>query len=228
MQTINQLTTAINLTTLTNSEQKQELSTETHSQTQANSERSINLVIDLFEDWLRMYGSKLKERQTLDLRTAELWTLAIKNSGITLKEVNQAAELSLNLKWPPTAAQDFIELIRQNKPSEYPAAQSAFNTACQNCGMRGDVKRDWKHEVVYETANRIGWGVLASATEYYFKTFQEIYEQVVNEHRNGDRFVIPEERQLAYEHTPVQQGTAASANIDAFLAKFGSKKGEAV
>ena len=226
MQTINQLTA--NLTTLTNSEQKQQLSTETHSQTQANSERSINLVIDLFEDWLRMYGSKLKERQTLDLRTAELWTLAIKNSGITLKEFNQAAELSLNLKWPPTAAQDFIELIRQNKPSEYPAAQSAFNTACQNCGMRGDVKRDWKHEVVYETANRIGWGVLASSTEYYFKTFQEIYEQVVSEHRNGDRFVIPEERQLAYEHTPVQQGTAASANIDAFLAKFGSKKGEAV
>lgn len=175
-----------------------------------------------------MYGSKLKERQTLDLRTAELWTLAIKNSGITLKEFNRAAELSLNLKWPPTAAQDFIELVRQNKPSEYPAAQSAFTTACQNCGMRGDVKRDWKHEVIYETANRIGWGVLASATEYYLKTFQEIYEQVVNEHRNGDRFVIPEERQLAYEHTPVQQGTAASANIDAFLAKFGSKKGEAV
>lgn len=175
-----------------------------------------------------MYGSKLKERQTLDLRTAELWTLAIKNSGITLKEFNRAAELSLNLKWPPTAAQDFIELVRQNKPSEYPAAQSAFTTACQNCGMRGDVKRDWKHEVVYETANRIGWGVLASANEYYFKTFQEIYEQVVNEHRNGATFVIPEERQLAYEHTPVQQGTAASANIDAFLAKFGSKKGEAV
>ena len=107
MQTINQLTA--NLTTLTNSEQKQQLSTETHSQTQANSERSINLVIDLFEDWLECMAA-IKERQTLDLRTAELWTLAIKNSGITLKEFNQAAELSLNLKWPPTAAQDFIEL----------------------------------------------------------------------------------------------------------------------
>ena len=226
MQTINQLTA--NLTTLTNSEQKQELSTETHSQTQANSERSINLVIDLFEDWLRMYGSKLKERQTLDLRTAELWTLAIKNSGITLKEFNQAAELSLNLKWPPTAAQDFIELVRQNKPSEYPVAQSAFMTACQNCGMKGDIERDWKHAVVYETANRIGWGKLASATDYFFKTFEQVYEQVVAEHKAGKTFVIPEERQLAYEHTPVQQGTAASANIDAFLAKFGSKKGEAI
>ena len=218
MQTINQLTA--NLTTLTNSEQKQELSTETHSQTQANSERSINLVIDLFEDWLRMYGSKLKERQTLDLRTAELWTLAIKNSGITLKEFNQAAELSLNLKWPPTAAQDFIELVRQNKPSEYPAAQSAFTTACQNCGMRGDVKRDWKHEVVYETANRIGWGVLASATEYYFKTFQEIYEQVVSEHRNGADFKVPETHRVEHSHAPVQAGSEADKAIMAQLAEL--------
>ena len=206
MKDITQLTA--NLTTLTNSEQKQELSTETHSQTQANSERSINLVIDLFEDWLRMYGSKLKERQTLDLRTAELWTLAIKNSGITLKEFNQAA------------AQDFIELVRQNKPSEYPAAQSAFTTACQNCGMRGDVKRDWKHEVVYETANRIGWGVLASATEYYFKTFQEIYEQVVNEHRNGSDFKVPETHRVEHRHAPVQAGSEADKRISEKLAEL--------
>ena len=218
MQTINQLTA--NLTTLTNSEQKQELSTETHSQTQANSERSINLVIDLFEDWLRMYGSKLKERQTLDLRTAELWTLAIKNSGITLKEFNQAAELSLNLKWPPTAAQDFIELVRQNKPSEYPAAQSAFNTACQNCGMRGDVKRDWKHEVVYETANRIGWGKLASATEYFFKTFKQVYEQVVSEHKAGKTFVVPKSHRLANVHQPVEVGSEADKRISEKLAEL--------
>lgn len=162
------------------------------------------------------------------LDTVEVWAIALTDLKITRTELFTAQRKSMSLEWPPTAPADFLALGRTETASEYPAAQSAFNTACQNCGMRGDVKRDWKHEVVYETANRIGWGVLASATDYYFKTFQEIYEQVVNEHRNGDRFVIPEERQLAYEHTPVQQGTAASANIDAFLAKFGSKKGEAV
>lgn len=162
------------------------------------------------------------------LDTVEVWAIALTDLKITGKELTVAQRKSMSLEWPPTAPADFLALGRTETASEYPAAQSAFNTACQNCGMRGDVKRDWKHEVVYETANRIGWGVLASATEYYFKTFQEIYEQVVNEHKSGDRFVIPEERQLAYEHTPVQQGTAASANIDAFLAKFGSKKGEAV
>lgn len=182
----------------------------------------------MFEDWKRVFGSKLQERQSVDLRTAELWSIALQQLRITPGEFKTAMAKSICLQWPPTAPADFLALGRTETASEYPAAQSAFTTACQNCGMRGDVKRDWKHEVIYETANRIGWGVLASATEYYFKTFQEIYEQVVNEHRNGGRFVIPEERQLAYEHTPVQQGTAASANIDAFLAKFGSKKGEAV
>lgn len=162
------------------------------------------------------------------LDTVEVWAIALTDLKITRTELFTAQRKSMSLEWPPTAPADFLALGRTETASEYPAAQSAFTTACQNCGMRGEVKRDWKHEVVYETANRIGWGVLASATEYYFKTFQEIYEQVVSEHRNGDRFVIPEERQLAYEHTPVQQGTAASANIDAFLAKFGSKKGEAL
>ena len=162
------------------------------------------------------------------LDTVEVWAIALTDLKITRTELFTAQRKSMSLEWPPTAPADFLALGRTETASEYPAAQSAFNTACQNCGMRGDVKRDWKHEVVYETANRIGWGVLASATEYYFKTFQEIYEQVVSEHKSGDRFVIPEDRQLAYEHTPVQQGTAASANIDAFLAKFGSKKGEAV
>ena len=162
------------------------------------------------------------------LDTVEVWAIALTDLKITRTELFAAQRRSMSLEWPPTAPADFLALGRTETASEYPTAQSAFNTACQNCGMRGDVKRDWKHEVIYETANRIGWGVLASATERYFKTFQEIYEQVVGEHKNGDRFVIPEERQLAYEHTPVQQGTAASANIDEFLAKFGSKKGEAV
>lgn len=163
-----------------------------------------------------------------DTDTVVVWHIALTDLQMTANEFGTAKRKSLGLQWPPTAPADFLALGRTETASEYPAAQSAFNTACQNCGMRGDVKRDWKHEVVYEAANRIGWGVLASATEYYFKTFQEVYEQVVSEHKNGDRFVIPEERQLAYEHTPVQQGTAASANIDAFLANFGSKKGEAV
>ncbi|MDP4545861.1 hypothetical protein Q8P09_12325 [Psychrobacter faecalis] len=199
--------------------------TDNHSQP---SEQLTSSIAEMFVSWKRLFKNKIKD-EDWGIDTVFDWAEVLTELQVTKSEFDKA-ERAVRLAggWPPSHPADFLALGRTEVASEYPAAQSAFTTACQNCGMRGDVKRDWKHEVVYETANRIGWGVLASATEYYFKTFQEIYEQVVSEHRNGATFVIPEERQLAYEHTPVQQGTAASANIDAFLAKFGSKKGEAV
>lgn len=195
------------------------------------SDQLVEAIRVLFQQWKAWFKNKMKTKDddfdwSFDM--VLVWANYLTKKTITQAEFMKASELSFDEDWMPNNAKEFLALARTVQSNPYPTAQSAFTTACQNCGMRGDVKRDWKHEVVYETANRIGWGVLASATEYYFKTFQEIYEQVVSEHRNGDRFVIPEERQLAYEHTPVQQGTAASANIDAFLAKFGSKKGEAV
>ena len=210
MKSINQLTA--NLTTLTNSEQKQQLSTETHSQTQANSERSINLVIDLFEDWLRMYGSKLKERQTLDLRTAELWTLAIKNSGITLKEFKTAAELSLNLKWPPTAAQDFIELVKGDVSSNYPDMRKAYMSAAQG---------NYKHEVTLETAKRVGtWELKTQPESISYKSWQKHYVDVCKQHSEGADFKVPETHQVAYSHTPVQAGSEADKQITAKLAEL--------
>lgn len=152
--------------------------------------------------------------------TAEIWAIALTDLRITGKELAVAQRKSMSLEWPPTAPADFLALGRTGSSNGYPAAQSAFNTACQNCGMRGDVKRDWKHEVVYETANRIGWGVLASATEYYFKTFQEIYEQVVSEHKNGADFKVPETHRVEHSHAPVQAGSEADKRISERLAEL--------
>lgn len=214
MKSINQLTA--NLTTLTNSEQRQQLSTETHSQ--ANQERSINLVIDLFEDWLRMYGSKLKERQTLDLRTAELWTLAIRNSGITLAEFKTAAELSLNLKWPPTAAQDFIELVKGDVSSNYPDMRKAYMSAAQG---------NYKHEVTLETAKRVGtWELKTQPESISYKSWQKHYVDVCKEHSEGADFKVPESRQVAYSHTPLQETSPMAATVDEFLNQFKRKHGE--
>ena len=155
-----------------------------------------------------------------DLDTVTVWHIALNDLGITANEFGTAKRKSLGLQWPPTAPADFLALGRTETASEYPAAQSAFTTACQNCGMKGDVKRDWKHEVVYETANRIGWGVLASATDYYFKTFQEIYEQVVSEHRNGADFKVPETHRVEHSHAPVQAGSEADKRISEKLAEL--------
>ena len=159
-----------------------------------------------------MYGSKLKERQTLDLRTAELWTLAIKNSGITLKEFNQAAELSLNLKWPPTAAQDFIELVKGDVSSNYPDMKQAYLAAAQG---------NYKHEVTLETAKRVGtWELKTQPESISFKSWQKHYPEVCEEHSQGADFTVPETHQVAYEHTPVQAGSEADKRISEKLAEL--------
>lgn len=158
-----------------------------------------------------------------DLDAVTVWHIALNDLGITAEEFHLAKRKSLGLQWAPTAPADFLALARTEQSSPHPTANDAFTTACQNCGMRGDVKRNWKHEVVYETANRIGWGKLASASEGFFKTFKQVYEQVVSEHKAGKTFVIPQSHQVAYEHTPVQADNPFNAKLDEFFSKFGSK-----
>lgn len=195
------------------------------------SDQLVEAIRVLFQQWKAWFKNKMKTKDddfdwSFDM--VLVWANYLTKKTITQAEFMKASELSFDEDWMPNNAKEFLALARTVQSNPYPTAQAAFTTACQNCGMKGDVKRNWKHAVVYETANRIGWGVLASASEGYFKVFQGVYEAVCIEHSEGADFTIPKERQLAYEHTPVQQGTAASANIDAFLAKFGSKKGEAV
>ena len=155
-----------------------------------------------------------------DLDTVTVWHIALNDLGITADEFHSAKRKSLGLQWPPTAPADFLALGRTETSSPYPTANDAFTTACQNCGMKGDIERDWKHEVVYETANRIGWGKLASATEYFFKTFKQVYEQVVSEHKAGKTFVVPKSHRLANVHQPVEVGSEADKKISEQLAQL--------
>lgn len=152
-----------------------------------------------------------------------IWARYLTKKKITQTEFELAEEKSFDGEWMPNNAQEFLALARTVQASPYPTANDAFTVACTNCGMRGDVERDWKHEVVYETANRIGWGKLASASEGFFKTFKQVYDQVVSEHKAGKTFVIPQSHQVAYEHTPVQPNSPFNAKLDDFFAKYGSK-----
>lgn len=185
----------------------------------------------MFAKWKIYFKSKMKDEEW-GLTNILLWTAVLNEFDVTEQELIEGTTKACFARelngWPPTTATDFINIFRVETASEYPSAQSAFTTACQNCGMRGDVKRNWKHEVIYETANRIGWGVLASATERYFKTFQGVYDEVVREHKNGTRFDIPQERQLAYERTVLQENSPMAATVDDFLNQFKRKHGEVV
>lgn len=182
---------------------------------------------DMFEDWKRVFGSKLKDRQAIDVRTAELWTIALQQLKITPKEFNQALAKSITLEWPPTAPADFLALARTDSSLDYPSTQSAFDIACQNCGMRGQVERNWQHEVIHETATRVGWGKLANADYNYLKHFDSIYQQVISEHKAGATFLIPESHQIEHSHNPVKPDSPKAAEIDDFLNKFRRKEQQA-
>lgn len=191
----------------------------THSNTTINK----NQVADMFAKWKIYFKSKMKDEEW-GLTNILLWTAVLNEFDVTEQELIEGTTKACFARelngWPPTTATDFINIFRVEVASEYPSAQSAFNTACQNCGMRGDVKRNWKHEVIYETANRIGWGTLASATDYYFKAFQSVYDEVVREHKNGATFVIPKSHQVEYERTVVKPGSEADKNITEQLSKI--------
>ena len=197
--------------------------TQQHISQAEPSEQLIEAIRVLFQQWKAWFKNKMKTKDddfdwSFDM--VLVWARYLTKKIITAKEFATASELSFDQDWMPNNAKEFLALARKSTVSEYPTANDAFNTACQNCGMKGDIERDWKHEVVYETANRIGWGKLASATEYYFKTFKQVYEQVVSEHKAGKTFVIPQSHQVAYEHTPVQAGSETDKRITAELAEL--------
>ena len=154
------------------------------------------------------------------LGTVEVWAIALTDLQITKKELVTAQRKSMSLEWPPTAPADFLALGRTETASNYPDMRTEYLAAAQG---------NYKHEVTLETAKRVGtWELKTQPESISFKAWQKHYPQVCKEHSEGADFKVPETHQVAYEHTPVQQGTAASANIDTFLAKFGSKKGAAV
>lgn len=177
----------------------------------------------MFAKWKLYFKTKMKPEEWGVINVV-LWAAVLNEFDITEAELIAGTTKACFARelngWPPTTATDFINVIRGEEASPYPTANDAFMTACQNCGMKGDIERDWKHAVVYETASRIGWGKLASATEYFFKTFQQVYEQVVAEHKAGKTFVIPQSHQVAYEHTPVQAGSEADKRISEQLAQL--------
>lgn len=177
----------------------------------------------MFAKWKIYFKSKMKD-EDWGLTNTLLWTAVLNEFDVTEQELIEGTTKACFAKelngWPPTTATDFINMLRGDTASNYPDMRSEYLAAAQG---------QYKHEVTLETAKRVGtWQIKTQPESTSYKSWQQHYPKVCKEHSEGADFTTPKERQLAYEHTPVQQGTAASANIDAFLAKFGSKKGAAV
>lgn len=157
-----------------------------------------------------------------DTDTVIVWNIALNDLGITDHEFATAKRRSLGLQWPPTAPADFLALARTGQASTYPTANDAFDNACSQSGLIEDnyVKRQWLHEVVQLTAHRIGMGRLKTVDNKFLSYFKKVYEQVCSEHKAGTLFLVPEERQVAHSHQPVEVGSEADKEISKKLAEL--------
>lgn len=168
--------------------------------------------MNMFEDWKRVFGSKLKDRQSIDLRTAELWSIALQQLKITPAEFKIAMAKSITLQWPPTAPADFLALGRTETAGNYPDMRKAYLAAAQG---------SYKHEVTLETAKRVGtWELKTQPESISYKSWQKHYPEVCKEHSEGADFTVPKSHQVAYSHTPVQAGSEVDKQITAKLAEL--------
>ncbi|MCC3344886.1 hypothetical protein [Psychrobacter sanguinis] len=174
---------------------QESLSSDTASKVQP-SEMLISAIAEMFVYWKRCFRNKIKD-EDWGVDVVFDWAEILTELRVTKAEFETAKNaVRLAGGWPPNHPADFLELARAGKQSEYLDTQTAFETACRCAGMRGDVERDWRHPTVLETANRIGWGVLAQATNGFIKYFEQVYSGVIAEHQSGAEFTIPEARRI--------------------------------
>ena len=64
---------------------------------------------------------------------------------------------------------------------------------------------------------------LKNADESYFKIWDEIYQKVLNEHRNGAKFSLNTQQQIQYKNTEVISTERAQEFIDKIKKIIGKK-----
>lgn len=158
----------------------------------------MTAITAMFMIWKPLFKTKMKEAEW-GLDTVKIWTLALTEMNITPDEFATAHKKSLSLDWQPTTPADFIKLARQDI-SNYPDMRQAYLSATE---------KKYPHVVVYETAKRVGfWEIKTQLENVTWKSWQEIYPKVCDEHKNGADFTLPESQQVTYERTVADSKTA--------------------
>ena len=207
MQSINQLTAQItnNLSnqmpksTETNSWQSM-----THFTAQQANPQAVKVLAEMFTIWKSQYKTKMKEG-AWDLLTAQIWAVALADMNMTQDEYYVSYRKSLSLEWLPTTPYDFLMLAREEIIKQYPESRVAYMEA---------VHRRYPHEVIYETAQRIGtWELSTKSEKETWAMWKEIYPKVCQEHASGIDFTLPVEKRLEQ----VQPKPATAEQADEYL-----------
>lgn len=172
-------------------------------------------VLALFEEFKTEYGDlfEYKKHRFTTARARE-WAVELLESGINAEQYqNGRYQAVKNQKYPIERAYEFIQLCKQTALDDYPEIRDAYTRAA-NLKYK-------KHEVIYETAKRVGfWNLKTQPESVSYKSWQKHYPEVCKEHSEGADFKVPETHQVAYSHTPVQAGSETDKQITAKLAEL--------
>ena len=179
------------------------------------SEKLTEAIRILFQQWKAWFKNKMKTKDddfdwSFDM--VLVWARYLTKKVITAKEFATASELSFDEDWMPNNAKEFLALARKSTVSNYPDSRQAYLQAAQG---------EYKHEVILETAKRVGtWELKTQPESVSYKSWQQHYPVVCEEHSNGASFKVPVSHQMNYEHTPVQAGSDTDKQITAKLAEL--------
>ncbi|OEH66785.1 MAG: hypothetical protein BAX61_13350 [Psychrobacter sp. B29-1] len=178
-------------------------------------------VLALFEEFKTEYGDlfEYKKHRFTTARARE-WAVELLESGINAEQYQNARYQAVkNQKYPIERAYEFIQLCQQSALNDYPEIRDAYTRAA-NLKYK-------KHEVIYETAKRVGfWNLKTQPESISYKSWQKHYPEVCKEHSEGADFKVPESHQVEYSHTPLQETSPMAATVDEFLNQFKRKHGE--
>ena len=179
------------------------------------SDQLVEAIRVLFQQWKAWFKNKMRTKDedfdwSFDM--VLVWARYLTKKSVTQTEFIKASELSFDEEWIPNNAKEFLALARKPMTSNYPDIKQAYLAAANG---------DYKHEVALETAKRVGsWELKTQPESVSYKSWQQHYPIVCEEHSNGASFKVPESHQVEYSHAPVAAGSEADKRISEKLAEL--------
>ncbi|WP_169391993.1 MULTISPECIES: hypothetical protein [Psychrobacter] len=190
-------------------------STTCHAPPNADDQKLRNLtkdIVKLFGEWQLNFGRKACAKD-YPVQKAILWARVVMHLNPTAEEWQVAKARSIFEEWPPSSARDLLALASVR--SDYPDLRDAYKAATQGL---------YAHDVVFETARRLGfWDLKSKAESITYPIWQSLYPKVCREHASGAEFKTPKSRQLTYEHMPMSADSPMAEKVDTFLNEFKRK-----
>lgn len=171
------------------------------------------VVLQFFSRLREEFGALFDYKEhRYEAHKAKEWAIHLLEEGITKEEFEVGVRKSLReQEYPVERSYTFIKLCRDYS-NDFLNVREAYIKASN---------LSYPHEVVYETAKRVGFWELRTQPEgVSYKAWQQHYSKVCAEYAKGVRFSLPEEKGLEYKHTPMKQGTEFAKKVDDFLNQY--------